>query len=202
MCALLAHFGARGVRDGGAAARAARAHAPRADPLDLALIGCARPVPVAPTRLSAVPYAPHTRAVLLGHSGGDHVNTGETINVTTAYGASRVYVPHVRFTRLAASFQTPQHTDDAGGVAAFATRGFIEDDGSFSPLPFEAAAASSKGFVDLSPALGMSGGAVVDTRCGVFGITERKSVFAQGGQFVRLTPAVVLRVAADRVSAE
>jgi hypothetical protein len=177
-CALLAHFGA-----------------PSADPLDLALIGCAHPVPVAPTRLSATPYAPHTRAVLLGHSEGSHVDAGKVVNVTTAM--SRLYVPHVRFTRLVASFQSPLRAaaaDSAGGAVAFATRGgFAEEDFSFSPLPL-AAAAAAKGFVDVSPSPGMSGGAVVDTRCGLFGITERKSTFAQGGQFVLLTPAVLARI--------
>ena len=164
------------------------------DTLDLAVISCARPVPVPPSRVSAAPFEPHALAVLLGHSQGLHADDSEYFRVTTL-NETRHYAPHVRFTRLVASMQTPQDSRIAGGAAtASASRGFTED-GLFSPLPFESAAASS-GFVGHSPARGMSGGAVVDTRCGVFGVTERSSVYAQGGQFVRLTPAVVARVAA------
>jgi hypothetical protein len=165
-----------------------------ADALDLAVISCSQPVPVPPTRVSAAPFEPHSLAVLLGHSQGLHADDGERVSVT-ALNATHIYAPHVRFTRLVASMQLPLGSGSAGSTAATsAPRGFTED-GLFSPLPFEAAAASS-GFVGHSPAHGMSGGAVVDTRCGIFGVTESSSVFAQGGQFVRLTPAVIVRVAA------
>lgn len=177
-CALWAHFFAA------------------AEALDIAVIACARPMQVPPTRVSVAPFMPHARAVLLGHSRGMHANDDENVRVT-AMNASHVYVPHVRFTRLAASMQLPQGSgngSERGASAAAASRGFTED-GLFSPLPFEAAE-SSRGFTGHSPAPGMSGGAVVDTRCGVFGLTERSSVLAQGGMFVRLTPTVVARVAA------
>jgi hypothetical protein len=175
-CALLDHFFAS------------------ADALDLAVISCAQPVPVPPTRVSASPFEPHARAVLLGHSLGLHADNGASVLLLSKNETNRLYAPHVRFTRLVASMQTPDGGGSVGGAAA-ASRGFTED-GLFSPLPFEAVASSPSGFVGVSPARGMSGGAVVDTRCGVFGVTERSSVFAQGGQFVRLTPAVVARVAA------
>ena len=45
----------------------------------------------------------------------------------------------------------------------------------------------SWGYTDERPVQGMSGGAVVDSRCGVLGITERRSVHGLGGRFVRLT---------------
>jgi hypothetical protein len=163
-----------------------------ADPLDLAVISCARPVPVRPTRVSTAPFEPHARAVLLGHSLGVHADGGASVRLTTP-GKVHSYAPHVRFTRLVASMQMPQGSTDVSGAAA-ASRGFTKD-GLFSPLPFEAAASSS-GFVGDSPAHGMSGGAVIDTQCGVFGVTERSSTHAQGGQFVHLTPAVVARIAA------
>jgi len=46
--------------------------------------------------------------------------------------------------------------------------------------------APAAGFVDANPEQGMSGGAVVDSHCGVLGITELQSAFGQGGRFVRL----------------
>jgi hypothetical protein len=49
---------------------------------------------------------------------------------------------------------------------------------------------SPKGFVEGSPEKGMSGGAVVDMRCGLWGITRAKSLWGVGGAFVRLTPEV------------
>ena len=42
----------------------------------------------------------------------------------------------------------------------------------------------------------MSGGAIADTRCGLFGIISQRSLYAPGGQFVRLLPAVLERVKA------
>jgi hypothetical protein len=40
----------------------------------------------------------------------------------------------------------------------------------------------------------MSGGAVVDTQCGLLGITERRSLFATGGVFIQLIPVVLDRI--------
>ena len=47
------------------------------------------------------------------------------------------------------------------------------------------------GFTDVSPAEGMSGGAITDVRCGVLGITELQSAYGQGGRFVRLAPHIL-----------
>lgn len=53
------------------------------------------------------------------------------------------------------------------------------------------------GFVDTSPEQGMSGGAVVDLQCGLWGITESKSTFGGvGGSFVLLSPTVMAMVQA------
>ena len=50
--------------------------------------------------------------------------------------------------------------------------------------------ASYTGFLDTVPEQGMSGGAVVDSQCGVLG------VIGEGGVFVRLSPSVVQRIMA------
>ena len=67
MCALWAHFFAA------------------AEALDIAVIACAQPMPVPPTRVSVAPFKPHARAVLLGHSRGMHANVDENVRVTTVF---------------------------------------------------------------------------------------------------------------------
>lgn len=42
----------------------------------------------------------------------------------------------------------------------------------------------------------MSGGAVVDSQCGLLGVTEGRSVYGEGGKFVKLSPSVVQRILA------
>lgn len=37
----------------------------------------------------------------------------------------------------------------------------------------------------------MSGGAVIDMSCGLVGVSESRALHAPGGQFVRLSPAVL-----------
>jgi hypothetical protein len=49
--------------------------------------------------------------------------------------------------------------------------------------------ASSRGFVDITPEQGMSGGAVVDLDCGLIGIIEGRGN-GVGGSFVRMTEEV------------
>jgi hypothetical protein len=55
-------------------------------------------------------------------------------------------------------------------------------------------AAGSVGYLEASPEEGMSGGAVVDMQCGLWGITEAKSEFGVGGAFVLLSQTVVAMV--------
>lgn len=178
-CSLLAHF----VR------------APPADSYDLALIECPT-IAIPPSRISARPYVLQTPAVMIGYSQGMHVDASVTFTTTKIVdGVETVtpYAPHTKFTRLTDSIQTPP-PDAATVSSASASRGFTED-GLSAPL-YVVAAASAGGYLDHSPPGGMSGGAVMDTDCGVFGVTERRSVHAQGGQFVLLTPEVVLLLAA------
>ena len=46
-------------------------------------------------------------------------------------------------------------------------------------------------FLDIVPEQGMSGGALVDSQCGVLGVIQSRGVFGEGGVFVRLCPIVV-----------
>lgn len=178
-CSLVAHF----VR------------APPADSYDLALIECPT-VAIPPSRISARPPGLQTPAVMIGFSRGEHIDASLTfVTRFTVRGVETVvkYAPHTKFTRLADSFQTP--LPDVGTVSTvLASRGFTED--GLSVPSYVVAAASAGGYVEHSPPVGMSGGAIMDTDCGVFGVTERRSVHAPGGQFVRLTPDVVLLLAA------
>lgn len=50
--------------------------------------------------------------------------------------------------------------------------------------------------MDTVPEQGMSGGAVVDSQCGLLGVTEGRSVYGEGGKFVKLSPSVVQRILA------
>jgi len=43
---------------------------------------------------------------------------------------------------------------------------------------------------------GMSGGPVVDSQCGLLGVTESKSLFGEGGAFVNLSPSIVQKILA------
>ena len=179
-CSLLAHF----VRT------------PPADSYDLALIECPT-IAVPPSRISTKPYDLQTPAVMIGYSLGTHIDASltfrktDTINGTTT---TKTYAPHTKFTRLTDSIQLPPPVVDSAISTVSASRGFTED--GLSSLSYVAAAASAGGFVDHSPPGGMSGGAVMDTACGVFGVTERRSTHGNGGQFVRLTPDVILLLAA------
>ena len=178
-CSLLTHFLDR---------------APPADLYDLAIIKCPTPVAIPPSRISTKLYGQQLPVVMVGFSVGDHtdpnrlvfleVENPDGVRVTTRFA------PHTQFTRLADSFQLPLDKASTSAVS----RGFTTD--GLSAPSYGAAASSAGGFVSDSPPGGMSGGAVMDTDCGVFGITERRSTNAQGGQFVRLTPDVIQMLAA------
>ena len=165
------------------------------DSLDLAVLRCASSVPIAPTRVSTMPHAAHTPAVIVGYTRGEHLEPSKTARLVGEAGRFTTYALHVKVSRLSSSFQTPagKGVNDTGTMAA--ARGFVED--TLPPLVYvpSSGGSDSVGFVDLSPWNGMSGGAIVDTRCGLFGVTEMRSVHALGGQFVRLLPAVLERVA-------
>jgi hypothetical protein len=164
-------------------------HPTSPDALDLAVVRCAVAVPLPPTRLSSHPYVAHTRVVLAGFSRGEHLDPALSARIV----GGATFALHTKHTRLSDSLQTPVAVASEGPVPP--SRGYTED--ALLPTAFAPAAAGAAppGFIESSPWEGMSGGAVFDTRCGLLGITERRAVFAQGGQFLRLTPDVIERVA-------
>ena len=174
-----------------------------AENLDLAILRCPFAVPVAPTRLSSIPYAAHTPAVLIGFARGLHLDHEMTAGVLGTSGVEvDTYAMHTKVSRLSSSFQAP--FEKANVSCGCCAQGLCEDgpppahglcdDGpppaAYLPAPWS----SSLGFLELSPWGGMSGGAVMDTHCGVFGITERRSLLAVGGMFIRLVPEVLQRI--------
>jgi outer membrane murein-binding lipoprotein Lpp len=172
---------------------------PSPDALDLAVVRCAVAVPLPPTRLSSHPYVAHTRVVLAGFSRGEHLDPALSARIVGG-ATCATFALHTKHTRLSDSLQTPVAVASEGPVPP--SRGYTED--ALLPTAFAPAAAGAAppGFVESSPWEGMSGGAVFDTRCGLLGITESRAVFAQGGQFVRLTPDVLERVAAAVAAAK
>jgi hypothetical protein len=174
---------------------------PSPDALDLAVVRCAVAVPLPPTRLSSHPYVAHTRVVLAGFSRGEHLDPALTARMIDKSG-TKTYALHSKHTRLSDSLQTPAALASEEPEPAPPSRGYTED--ALLPAAFAPAAAGAapSGFVESSPWEGMSGGAVFDTHCGLLGITESRAIYAQGGQFVRLTPDVLERVAAAVAAAK
>ena len=111
---------------------------------------------------------------MLGFSQGNHVSHRLTVQ--------GYFSPHIRFTRLALSIQHPNNKSASSASPP-------DSWASTSLRP-----PSSTGFVDHTPEQGMSGGAVVDMKCRLWGITERQSVNGMGGQFVRMTKKTVARI--------
>jgi hypothetical protein len=156
--------------------------------LDLALLYCASPVPVPPTALSLRPYAAQAPVVMLGFTGGSHVND------TVLSDELKPFARHVLHTRLASSLQLPPPPAGGAPRTAQASRGVTCSVAAAGGVPLAEAGAPA-GFVERSPVLGMSGGGVTDYDCGLLGITESMSRFGQGGSFVRLdAPGVADRV--------
>ena len=165
------------------------------DCLDLAVLHCPGAVPVAPTRLSSIHYAAHTPAVLIGFAEGLHLDRAMTADTPSAPDvAAATTALHTKVSRLSSSFQAPGQSREAATRGCCAAQGLGAD----GPLPAAYSPptwSSSLGFVDTSPWGGMSGGAVMDTHCGLFGIIERRSRLAMGGVFIRLVPEVLQRIA-------
>ena len=199
---------------------------PHEPSLDLAIVRCPDDVPISPTKLSAMPYAAHAPAAIVGFTRGWHHDLDMTAGGLGDNNA--VFALHTKVAHLSSSFPTPDFggsgsaggdntggnnpggnnagSGNAGGGSAGgggaggggtgggggANGGFVED-GVEDGLTTESSQSSS-GYIDLSPLIGMSGGAVFDMHCGVFGITERRSHFGWGGSFVRLVPGVLRRI--------
>ena len=168
-------------------------------PIDLAVLRCPTAVPIAPTRLSTATYAAQIPVALLGFTQGRHLDLTMTSRLAEK-GVTKEYALHTRVTRLSNSFQLPDAGDAASSVSRAAapappSRGYVDD--GLPPLVYVRASSSSaqsSGFVDLSPWGGMSGGAVVDTSCGLLGVIEQRSRLAPGGEFLRLVPDVVAMI--------
>ena len=169
---------------------------PHEPSLDLAIVRCPDDVPISPTNLSAMPYAAHAPAAIVGFTRGWHHDFDMTAGGLGDDNA--IFALHTKVAHLSSSFPTPDFggSGSAGGNNAgdgnagggSADGGVVEDG-----LTTESSQSSS-GYIDLSPLIGMSGGAVFDMHCGVFGITERRSHFGWGGSFVRLVPGVLGRI--------
>jgi uncharacterized protein YoxC len=167
------------------------------DKLDLAVVRCPVAVPIAPARLSLTPYAAQTPAVLVGFTRGVHLDYQMTAGLKFSDLEYETYALHTKVSRLSSSFQMPDSMAGLYGSSGSSSLVVAEDGplpakySSVLPVPWSAAT----GYVDLSPWGGMSGGAVTDIHCGLFGVTERRSVYAVGGTFVRLVPEVLTRIA-------
>ena len=161
--------------------------------MDLAIVRCPEPVPAPSTRLSTLPQEHFQRAFIYGFSDG--LNLDPLLEYKHHDSARRAAL-HLKFARLAPSMQTPlplnvtnATTEQllSGAAASSAAAG-----SQGTALPLE----SYQGFLDTVPEEGMSGGAVVDSQCGLLGVTEKRSVFGEGGGFVKLSPSVVQRILA------
>ena len=131
-------------------------------------------------------------------SWGSHIDVSRTVHIT-AKNVSRDYASHVRFTRLTTSFQNPNQPNitllpnsnvkvgsNLTSSQTKASDGTVFVSSSASPTT----AQSTLGFLLDSPEPGMSGGAVVDMYCGLWGILTKTSVWGVGGAFIRMTPEV------------
>ena len=111
----------------------------------------------------------------------------------TIPGTSRKSALHVKFARLAPSVQYPQPPKLTNATLEQTATTSSPGTGSESAgLP----RAGNQGFLDIVPEEGMSGGPVVDSQCGLLGVTGRKSLFGEGGAFVSLSPSIVQKIMA------
>ena len=160
--------------------------------MDLAIVRCAKPVPVPSTRLSAMPLQHFQRAFFYGFSDGHNLDH----SLEHQYkDLQRWSVLHLKLARLSPSIQYPlglifSNTSTVQLLSAAPSSTGASEEGAKLPL------ASYQGFLDTVPEQGMSGGAVVDSQCGVLGVTQSRSLFGEGGVFVRLSPSVVQRIMA------
>ena len=172
----------------------ASAACPAAAPsMDLAIVRCPEPLPAPSTRLSTLPQQHFQRAFIYGFSDGLNV---DPLLEHSHDGSARKTSLHLKFARLAPSMQTPQALNIANATtvqllsSAAAPPAAAGSEGAALPLD------SYQGFLDTVPEEGMSGGAVVDSQCGLLGVTESRSVYGEGGGFVKLSPSVVQRILA------
>lgn len=159
------------------------------NPLDAAIVYCPSGIAVPTSTPSAMAYRPHLSAAMLGFSVGEHMQPGLCNKKLVLNGTRLSIAPHVRFTRLASSIQTPDAAWRSGSTAPEGDFTYTKPT-STPPAALETAV----GYLDSSPEGGMSGGAVVDMHCGLLGIIKGRSTLGVGGELVRLTQPVMDRV--------
>jgi hypothetical protein len=144
--------------------------------MDLAIVRCAVPVPIAPTRLSVLPLPRHYQpAILFGYSSGQNLDP-ELVHTFL----SGTVAMHVKFSHLVPSIQYPRAPTSAGDT--------------YTSILLNSSSAS--GFLNTPPEGGMSGGAVVDMQCGLLGVVESRSLYGDGGSYIRLIPRIVQQIMA------
>ena len=172
---------------------ASAAHSAATPSMDLAIVRCPEPLPAPSTRLSTLPQQHFQRAFMYGFSDGLNL---DPLLVYSHSSSTRKTSLHLKFARLAPSLQTPlalKITDTTteqlmSSASASSAAAGSED----AALPLD----SYQGYLDTVPEEGMSGGAVVDSQCGLLGVTEKRSAYGEGGVFVKLSPSVVQRILA------
>ena len=163
--------------------------------MDLAIVRCAAPVPVPSTRLAVLPQQHFQRAFLFGFSDGFNLDPGLVYSLKNT---TRNLALHLKLVRLSPSIQNPLALNLSAVNASSSTQ-LLSTSPSSAGASGEGAAlplASYQGFFDTVPEQGMSGGAVVDSQCSLLGVTESRSIYGEGGTFVRLSPSVAQRVMA------
>ena len=171
------------------------------EPLDLSVVECELPVPVPPTSFPSAPTSTHEPVAFAGYSLGAHQNVSLQVFAKHS-GTETIYARHVRITRLASSLQLPS----SRAADEFSTFSVLAAGSSRPAAASEASSAGSSsagwaadsgapvtGYLEHNPESGMSGGPVLDHRCGLLGIIKLQSKFGLGGGFVRLGAAVIVR---------
>lgn len=169
------------------------------DVLDLSVAACAAPLAgLASVTLSAQPSAANEFVAFAGFSQGLHVNMSAVVTTTEhETGKATAYARHMRISQLSSSLQLPGPPELKNVTAGRAAESAWASGGAGAAAAASAVPnlACSRGFFERRPEQGMSGGPVMDVRCGLLGIIELQ--LGQGGAFVQLTEPSVQRWVVD-----
>jgi hypothetical protein len=157
--------------------------------MDLAIVHCSVSVPVPSTHLSVLPQQYFQRVFIYGFSKGIHLDQSL---MYFEDGSLHNNALHLKLARLAPSIQypLPLNLTSTTIVQLLSTTTSSAGTATTAKLP----QASYQGYLDIVPEQGMSGGPVVDSQCGLLGVTESRSIYGEGGSFVKLSPSVVQRI--------
>lgn len=100
---------------------------------------------------------------------------------------------HFKVAHVVPSIQFPSAAD-VGNISITQLPTFLHSN--TGDRSAQEAQTDSAGYIDIVPEEGMSGGSVVDVKCGLMGVTESRSVFGVGGTYVKLSARVVQRIVA------